>query len=449
MKSNALKLVYAALFGTALIIAPGCSGTDGSDDRVLRQVLGLVQNLLDQLINTLEQLTGIDLSGLKNTLDDLLNGKNGSLGNLLNIGNSGQVNGLLGLGGSNSNQVNGLVGTLTNVVNSLTGVTLLGGNNNNGGGVLGLSVPAVDQAVTNQQQSSANPTAADVLEKAQALKLALKQGLPGGFAQMTDGMRTLGASVVNLSNQVVGTDDRSQTVRTLLVGMAGLLTANANSADAVADLDGAAYTNAEHAALDAIQTMANNLPNHLTGALLTELVTTRNSLDSTRLPIIRATMDALKRTQAGTQFNSVMAGVTTGNLDNFGGKGGLQRLLDTPANTSTGSPLGNLQTGLGNLGNLTGPLAGLNQGGLPAVNDILDPDQQLPSFGTLIPQIPGFASASPGQVGNLISTVLTPGAGGILPINSLANAGLLSGNVLGNLGQIGSILSGLGATGTP
>jgi len=447
MKSNALKLVYAALFGSALVIAPGCSGTDGSDDRVLRQVLGLIQNLLDQLINTLQQLTGVDLSGLKTTLDNLLNGNNGSLGNLLNIGNSGQVGGLLNLGGSNSNQVNGLVGTLTNVVNSLTGVNLLGGNNT-GGGVLGLSVPNADRAITNQQTPS-NPAATDVLEKAQALKTALKQGLPGGFSQMTDGMRTLGASVVNLSSQVVGTDDRSQTVRTLLTGMAGLLNANADSLDSVAALDGTGYTNAEHGALDAIQTMANNLPNHLTGALLTELVNTRNSLDSTRLPIIRATMDALKRTQAGVQFDAVMAGVTTGNLSNFGGEKGLQQLLDTPASANASSPLGNLQSGLGNLGNLTGPLAGLNQGGLPAVNDILDPDQKLPSFGTLIPQIPGFASASPGQVGNLISTVLTPGTGGVLPINSLANTGLLSGNVLGNLGQIGSILSGLGGATTP
>jgi hypothetical protein len=191
--------------------------------------------------------------------------------------------------------------------------------------------------------------------------------------------------------------------------------------------------------------MATALPNGTGSSLLIPIENTRTNFQSTRLPIIRAVMGSLAQSQAGGQFRVVMSGLVTGNLDRFGGKAGLQRLVDTAANNVTipdgQTPLGNLQTGVGNLGNLTGALAGLNQGGLPAVNDILDPAGSLPNFASLIPQIPGFSDASASEVGSLISTVLTPGAGGVLPINTLAGTGLLSGNVLGNLGQIGSALS--------
>lgn len=351
MKSKFLKLFFAAFFSVAVIASPGCGGTGRSASSLADEILVLVQNLIEAIIDELEDLTGLDLSGLEETLESVLGLEDGGLLSLEEFLNSGQLDELLELGGSDDNVLG-----LLDVLDNLLGGDLLGGGGgllNGNSGLLGLggggggllngllgnglldlnsvqSVSSPDTQVSITQQGT-------LQEEIDALRTAIEGGLPGGVAQLTSGMRGIGNDLQDLAamvdaNAAQQTDPAAAQQRTAIASLfrlqGRLLVNNADALNAVGDLDGQAYSAAIMGSLDSVQAFGAEVPVDLQGMFPAPLAQTRANLTSDTLPSIRTVMSTLLATPGGPQFEEILTSILREDgFPAFGGREGVEALL--------------------------------------------------------------------------------------------------------------------------
>lgn len=443
MKSKWLKIAPAAVLSTAVCLAPGCGGGShhnrGSNSTIVPGVLTPVApgstgggagtpTPTQSSINALEQCSGLNLSR-----ETTLLGDEQSIANEI-------MNDLLGfeLGNSATN-----LSELMNLGNFLSGNGPNGGQINR---VLSDVQRAVRAEVTAGRLTPADRTSIDNLVG--IIRTDLGAGLPGGSDQLTGEIDNLATALQGLSFA----NDQSGVKARVFDVVGGVLAAEGDLLNAVSNRD----INATGAAYFDIVTSVSDLQNDCNGVSSGVLDNPGQAIHSmlkdSNLPLIGQLYSALGTQLGSTPFGDVVTSLINGNFTSLGGVTGLQTTL---TGGSTAGGFGDLQQNLTLLGNLLGPLAGLSSGGLPALSLLtasgtISPPPSFTSLLNLIPLVSGSSglfglggtAITPPQAGSLLVTFLTP-VGGVAPISSLSGV-LNGGNVLGNLGTIGSSLGGLG-----
>jgi hypothetical protein len=267
----------------------------------------------------------------------------------------------------------------------------------------------------------------------------LLAGLPGGPSQLAGELNQLATALEGLS--FGGSTVEAATSSRVFDVVGAVVGGDADLLTSVSTLDINGTQNSYQGILTAVGDLQNDCSGISSGVLDNTIQTAQDTLVSSDLPLVGQLYSTLGSQLGTTPFSSVVTSLISGNFTQFGGVSGLQGLLD-------GGPLDTLRNNLSLLGNLTGPLAGLSGGGLPALSQITDPEGTLPGFTDLFNLIPisggfglGGTALTSSQVGTLVSGLLDT-SGGPAQITSLT--GILSGgDVLGNLVGIGGLLGGL------
>jgi hypothetical protein len=267
----------------------------------------------------------------------------------------------------------------------------------------------------------------------------LNAGLPGGPSQLVGELNGLATALEGLS--FAGNTAESATSSRVFDVIGAVLGSDADLLNAVSNRDLNGTRSSYDNILTAISDLQNDCNGVSSGVLDNPVQAVQDMLDASNLPLVGQLYSALGGQLGNTPFSSVVTSLINGNFTQFGGVNGLQTLL-------SGGPLDTLRNNLTLLGNLTGPLAGLSGGGLPALSQITDPESTLPGFTDLFNLIPvsggfglGGTALSSNQVGTLVSGLLDT-SGGPAQITTLTGI-LNGGNVLGNLPGIGTLLGGL------
>src|SRR5687767_8578874 len=116
MKSKFLALLFAATFGAAVTVTPGCSGSDGNSEELVEELFILLDNLVETVIQLLEDTTGLELDALEDVLENLLGLEDGGLVGLEELLNNGELDDLLAIGEGDEG-----VGGLLDILEDLLG----------------------------------------------------------------------------------------------------------------------------------------------------------------------------------------------------------------------------------------------------------------------------------------------------------------------------------------
>jgi hypothetical protein len=285
-------------------------------------------------------------------------------------------------------------------------------------------------------------------KQTQILIQDIDNGISGGLPQLTATMRQVGSSLIIVSQMV-----SSPAEETLLRTLGGLVKANADTYEALGELDGPLFSSA---LLQIAVIMEHLGQNDLQDGMERGFSSAR--LETTHLPLIRALMATLQRTEVAGRFDALMVSAMTDDLARFGGPEGLAHML---ASRSAGSLPGpsafeSYRQGVSHLGDLFGYVAGIEERGAEAIQHFLQfhPDQPGVTFEAVIRKIPRLETTSRQDVALMVQGLLIPGAFStaldkvmpfptnndtLMPITQIALVGGLLGGGSGDDGLLSSL----------